>query len=106
MSFNANYHGLGELLKSLEMQHAMHKKAEEIATAAVAIAPVGDPSTDPHSGEYKSSFRVESGVQRKTTERAYGRVTNDAGHAAEVEFGNRNHAGQHVLSRAVDASRR
>ena len=83
--FNADYRGIGELLKSPEMQAAMHAKAERVAEAARATAPVGDAITDKHPGEYRDGFEVSSGTNRT---RAYGRVENNVGHAAAVEFGN------------------
>lgn len=85
----------------------MEKRAERIAVAAEAIAPVGDAAKgDKHPGEYKASFQIESGVTESLRgRRAYGRVTNTAPHAAAVEFGNARSPAQHVLGRAVDHAR-
>jgi hypothetical protein len=104
-SFKANYRGIGEMLSSPQMQAAMHSKAEKIATAAEAMAPVG-PVNDPHRGDYKAGFEVSSGVRSTPSRRAYGRVENNVPHAASVEFGNaKGSPAQHVLGRALDAAK-
>lgn len=107
MKWNWDYAGFGELLCGAEMQAEMDKRAERIAVAAEAIAPVGDAAKgDKHPGQYKASFEVESGVMQSLRgRRAYGRVTNTAPHAAAVEFGNAHSPAQHVLGRAIDHAR-
>lgn len=107
MRWNWDYAGFGALLQGPEMQAEMRKRAERIAAAAEAIAPVGDAAKgDKHPGQYKASFEVESGVTDSLRgRRAYGRVTNTAPHAAAVEFGNAHSPAQHVLGRAVDHAR-
>jgi hypothetical protein len=72
------------------------------ADYAEAISPVG-PASDPHRGEYKAAWEVESGVREEPTRRAYGRITNSKDYAASVEFGNSHQHGQYVLTRAIDA---
>lgn len=104
MSFNPSYTGLGELLVSPEMQAAMREKAQKAADYAEAMSPVG-PEGDPHRGEYRASWEVESGVREEPSRRAYGRVTNTTDYAASVEFGNSHMDGQYVLTRAIDAMR-
>lgn len=102
--FSADYQGIGEMLCSEEIQADMRARAERIAAAAEADAPVG-PVSDPHAGRYKASFSVESGVREGKTRRAYGRVTNDAPEAVMVEYGNKNIDAHHTLGRALDAAR-
>ncbi|MGZ6806390.1 MAG: HK97 gp10 family phage protein [Mycobacteriaceae bacterium] len=104
--FNPSYVGLGEVLRCPEMQAEMRRRAERIKAAAEAMAPVGDAAKgDKHPGQYKASFHVESGSGPSLRGvRAYGRVTNDAPHAAAVEFGNSHSPAQHVLGRALDAA--
>jgi hypothetical protein len=104
VSFNPSYTGLGELLVSPEMQAAMRQLAEKGRTAAEAISPVG-PASDPHRGEYKAAWGVESGIREERTRRAYGRITNSKDYAASVEFGNSHQQGQYVLTRAIDMIR-
>jgi hypothetical protein len=90
------------------MQAHMRERAEKIAAAAVAIAPVGPGEELAH---YKDSFHVSSGVlYRFTGKRAYGRVENDSEHAAAIEFSNfrtrkKTIDAQHVLGRSIDAAR-
>lgn len=102
--FNASYTGLGELLVSPEMQAAMRDFAEKGKTAAEDLSPVG-PASDPHRGEYKAGWGVESGVREEPTRRAYGRIFNDVDYSASVEFGNSHQQGQYVLTRAIDLMR-
>ena len=105
-AFNPSYSGLGAFLRGEELQAEMRGRAEKIAAAAEAIAPVGDAAKgDKHPGEYKASFHVESGAGPSLRGvRAYGRVTNTAPHAAAVEFGNAHSPAQHVLGRSLDAA--
>jgi hypothetical protein len=103
MTFNPSYTGLGELLTSPEMQAAMLAKVEKAKNYAEALSPVGPPD-DPHRGQYRASWEVESGVREQPSRRAYGRLTNTADYAASVEFGNsRGSDGQYVATRAIDA---
>lgn len=101
-AFNPSYRGLGLVLISPEMQAAMLAKAKKAKDYAEAISPVGPPD-DPHRDEYKASWETESGVQRRTTSRAYGRLTNTADYAVDVEFGNSHQDGQYVVTRSIDA---
>jgi hypothetical protein len=107
MTFKADYHGIGEMLCTPEMQAVMHAKAEKIADAARSIAPVS-PATD--GTHYRDSFEVSSGVRTDGSRRAYGRVENTSDHAAAVEFGNgrtrhQTIEAQHVLGRSIDAAK-
>jgi hypothetical protein len=80
----------------------MKRRAELVAAAAVASAPVDEDG--PHPGRYKGAFSVESGVRTGKTTRAYGRVTNDAPEARFVEFGTRNNPRHRTLGKALDAA--
>jgi hypothetical protein len=104
-TYKASYAGVGKMLRSAEMQAGMRQLAETVKERAEQIAPVGDPVTDEHSGRYKAAFAVKSGVQRRTTSRAYGEVVNTSPEAIDVEFGNSEQDGHHVLVRALDALR-
>lgn len=110
MGFQPSRRGLGDLLVSPGMQAEMRARAERIAVAARASAPVGDPARDPDAGEYRDAFEVSSGVRQSPSRRAYGRVVNNSDHAAAVEYGNFRTrkptiSAQHVLGRALDAAR-
>jgi hypothetical protein len=100
--------GIGEMLKSAEMQAHMRGRAEKIAAAAEAMSPVGPPG-DPHIGNYASSWEVSSGVRHWPSGRAYGRVENTADYAAKIEYGDKtgrgHREGQHVLGKSIDAAR-
>lgn len=107
--YKPNHSGLGELLRGAELQAEMHRRAERIKEAAEASAPVGPPS-DPHRGQYKGSFEVDSGVMRDVqgNRRAYGRVTNTTDYAVAVEYGTGGRSAaptqsaHHTLTRAMD----
>ena len=58
--FTMDKAGIGLLLKSDGVKAAMVGRAERIAARFEQIAPVGDPATDPHSGEYRDSGEVTS----------------------------------------------
>lgn len=103
--YRGSYSGVGEMLVSPGMQAAMLRVAERIKDRAEATAPVGDPETDPHAGRYKAAFRVESGVRRRRTSRAYGRVINDVPEAAEVEWGTTEQEAHHTILNALTAAR-
>lgn len=90
--FNASYTGIGELLKSPMVEAAMRARAEKVAALAEATAPV-DPKSG-HPGRYKAGFSVSSGVGK---DRAFGRVTNSAPEAIDVEYGR----GQYTITRTT-----
>lgn len=105
--FDASYSGIGEMLRSEFMQHEMRRRADKVKAEAVSRAPVGLPSEpDEHSGRYKASFTVESGVRPaagRRKARAYGRVTNTAPEALEVEYGWHKTPKYRILGRALNA---
>lgn len=102
MAVRINYAGMGEFLRSPEMQAAMHALAEQFMARAIATAPVDEKG--PHPGRYKRSFRVESGVQHKKTARAYGKVINDSPEAFFVEFGTKHNPKHRTLGKAFGSS--
>lgn len=102
MVVHIDYEGMGEFLRSAEMQAAMHTLAEGFMQRAIATAPVDE--NGPHPGRYKASFHVESGVRRNKTARAYGKVINDSPEAFFVEFGTKNNPRHRTLGKAFGAS--
>ncbi len=79
--YRASYKGIGEMLRSPEMQAHMRGRAEKVKAAAAAAAPR-------RTGTYASSFEVSSGVRESgRTRRAYGRVTNTDPKARWLEYG-------------------
>lgn len=102
--FKMSRKGVGQLLRSPQVEADMLRRANAVMAAAVGISPVGDAARDPHPGLYKSSWNVTSttrGGRRK--DRATATVYNTAAHAAHVEFGTERIAAQHVLLRAAQA---
>lgn len=104
--FKMNNAGVGELLRSPELEAELLRRARAIQDAAEAIAPVGG-SGDPHPGQYKASFGTTStrrGGRRR--DRATATVYNSAPYARWVEYGTENTPAQHVLLRAAVAGGR
>jgi hypothetical protein len=95
MTYRADYEGIGKMLCAPYMVGAMHVRAEAVAERARAIAPK-------RSGHYSRSFRVSSGVREGKTRRAYGRVTNTASYAIEIEYGTENTPAHRTLRTALD----
>lgn len=103
-TFNASYAGIGEMLRSAEMQAAMHRiVAEKMLPFAQSIAPFD--ADDPDGQHYRDAFEVSSGVRHGKTSRAYGRLTNTDKAAVFVEFGTKNNPRHRTLGRALDALR-
>ena len=95
-----SYKGIGELMNSPEMVSVMRQVAEKAKPFAESIAPVGDPRTDPHAGEYKASFEVTAQAHGGPDgDRAEARLVNTSDHAVNVEWQD----GYHVLARTLDA---
>ena len=89
-----SYAALGEqILRSEWMRAQMEARAQRVAAAARARAPVySGPGGDPHRGRYKESFRVESTTEGGSKhDRAAGIVINDAPEAVLIEYGAREH---------------
>lgn len=104
-TFTASFSGIGQMLRSVDMQNAMRVIAERVKQRAEATAPVGDPDQDPHAGRYKNSFYITTGVQRYATARAYAEVGNTAPEAVYVEFGTSEQGAHHTLLNALAAAR-
>lgn len=104
--FRMKNKGVGQLLRSPQIEAEMLRRASVIKDAAVSIAPVGGPS-DPHPGIYKASFQVTStrrGGRRR--DRATATVANSAPYARFVEYGTERVHAHHVLLRAAQAGGR
>jgi hypothetical protein len=98
--YRPNYAGTGELMNSPEMVEVMRQIAEKGKAFAESIAPVGDPRTDPHAGEYKASFEVTAQAHGGVHgDRAAAQIVNTSAHAAHVEWQD----GYHVLERTAEA---
>lgn len=95
MTYNASYTGIGEMLKSPEMQAAMLRKAVKVRDRAAEIAPVD-------TGAYKASLEASSGIEADG-KRAYGRVTANVPYAFQVEYGTHDTPRHRTLGRALDA---
>lgn len=92
--FRLDYAGLGEFLKSPDMEAAMLKRAEVVKAAAIAIAP----DQPPYGAGYIAAFEVVGGVD---DERAYAIVKNTSPHALAVEFGRGNTPRHRTLGKAL-----
>jgi hypothetical protein len=98
-SFRASYSGIGELLRSPEIEAEMVRRAEKVKAQAEATAPVD-------SGEYKASFEVHSsrrGGSKK--DRASAVVENNDDAAFFVEYGASHTPRYRTLGKALDAAK-
>lgn len=109
MRFKPSYRGIGQMLIMPELQANMIARAERVATQARATAPVDADPDDAHRGRYKASFKVTGGIRKGSRggrrRRAYGRVTNNAPEALDVEYGTPYTARHRTLGRALMAAR-
>lgn len=98
--YSPSYAGVGELMKSEEMQAVVREAAERAKAYAESIAPAGDLAHDPHPGEYKASFEVVvTDHGGKDGDRAEAQLINTSDHAVNVEWQDN----YHVLARTADA---
>ncbi len=94
-TFRGNAAGIAALTRTPAMRAAMLARAEQVAHAARAIAPVD-------TGEYKASIEALT-VERDGKQ--CGRVRATADHSAFLEFGTRHMDAQRILGRALDTLR-
>jgi hypothetical protein len=102
-NFKGNYRGLGELLKSPEMEAEMLRRAEAVKARAESTAPFDPKSRD--GTHYRDAFRVESsrdGGQHH--DRAVARVVNDDPAAFQIEYGTSDTPRHRTLGKALDAA--
>ena len=93
--------GMGELMRSPEMQGAMELACYEAIPVARAISP----DAPPYGEGYVAAFEVDGGHIEKIagTRRATAYLVNDTDHSAFVENGAHGTEGHHVLTRAMHA---
>lgn len=102
--FRMSRKGVGQLLRSPQVEAEMLRRANVIKGVAVGISPVGTSAWDPHPGQYKASWQVSStrrGGRRR--DRATATVSNTAYYARFVEYGTERVPAHHVLLRAAQA---
>ena len=92
--FRASYKGIGEILRSQQMQREMADRADRVKSTAEALAPR-------ETGDYAASFRVETEIREGKTRRAVAKVINDSPHATYVEWGTSRTPRHRVMGRAA-----
>jgi hypothetical protein len=101
VTFQPNYDGIGQMLRSREMEAEMLRRAEQGKAFAEAIAPFDEHSKD--GTHYKDAFRVESttegGIHHDRTE---AKLINDDRAAFFVEFGTKTTPRHRTLGRSLD----
>ena len=98
--FSLDYKAAGEhILCAPWMVAEMERLAKQAQARAEELAPVDEKSA--HSGRYKASFHVTSGIRTGRRPRAYGELYNDAPEALFVEFGTKTNPRRRVLGTAV-----
>ena len=93
--FIPNPVAVAQLQAGEAMEDTLRERAEEVAEAARAIAPVGP------TGDYKRSIEATSDIDR--TGKARGTVYANDFKARWIEFGSIHNIPQHILSRAAEA---
>lgn len=94
--FKGNYKGLGQILRSRQMQAEMELRAKRVEVRCVSSSPRD-------TGDYSSSFRVETGVRAGGKPRAESKVINDDAAAPYVEWGTSRTPRYRVMGRAAGA---
>lgn len=105
--FKMSRRGVGQLLRSPQVEADMLRRANVIKEVAVGISPVGEAARDHTPGHYKGSWHVTStrrGGRRR--DRATATVYNLAYYARWVEYGTERVPAHHVLLRAAQAGGR
>ncbi|MFF7147460.1 HK97 gp10 family phage protein [Streptomyces griseoaurantiacus] len=100
--FKMKKKGVGQLLRSPEIQAEMLRRADVIKGVAIATSPVYLPAAD--AGHYKRSWETDStsrGGRRR--DRAVAKVRNTSYYARWVEYGTEKVPAHHVLLRAAQA---
>lgn len=107
-TYHGRYSGIGRMLQQPWMQRGVRQFAVGMKKVAESLSPVGNPASDPHPGQYLSSFDVvpvfiNVPFRGKPRMRAGARLINTAPHAWRVEHGNGRVPRYAVLSKSVDA---
>lgn len=105
-TYRHDYKAFGEaVLQAPFMVAEMKRRADLVADAARAIAPVGDPVYDSHAGRYLETITSSAEVRTHGTRRAVGTVTADSPEATFVEYGSASGTpAYHILARALNAA--
>jgi hypothetical protein len=96
-SVNISYQGIGDMLKSAEIQAEVERRAGRVRDMAEATAPY-DPASATH---FKDAFSVEP---RPRHDRACAAVVNDDDAAWQIELGTSDTPAHRTLTRALDAA--
>ncbi len=92
--FVADFQGIGEVMRSDQVQAALHDAAVPILARAKALA--GQAKLD----EYEKSLRIEDGVRPKG--RPFSRVVADHQDATAIEWGDTNVKRRRILGEAAN----
>jgi Bacteriophage protein of unknown function (DUF646). len=95
--FRGDYEGIGEILRSPQMQAEMRSRGEQVQARAEFLAPE-------ETGAYKSSFKVEVGIREGKTRRAEAKVINDDEAAPYVEYGTSKTPRYRVMGQAAGSA--
>lgn len=95
--FRGNYEGIGEMLVSKQMQREMELRARKVESRCVASSPED-------TGNYRNSFRVETGIRGGPKPRAESKVINDDEAATYVEWGTSKTPRYRVMGKAAGSA--
>lgn len=94
---SVSFQGVGDMLRSAEVQAEMERRAGLVRDLAEATAPF-DPSNATH---FKDAFHVEA---RPKHDRACAAVVNDDDAAWQIELGTSDTPAHRTLTRSLDAA--
>lgn len=98
-TFRASYRGIGEMLRSTEMQAEMLRRADLGKAYAEAIAPR-------HTGQFAASFQTSVTARGgHHHDRAAATLSNTDPDGLVIEVGANGRPGHHTLAKALDAMR-
>jgi len=101
-SFTPNPNVAAQLANSAQMGAMLYSRAQLGASEAQAIAPVGDPATDPHPGQFRDSIEAVLAVGEMGQQ--VGRVQTIDPDGAYKEFGTSRTPPHHTLRSGVEAT--
>jgi hypothetical protein len=98
--FQADYDGIGEMLRSQMIGDALFTRGEAVRGTAEATAPF-DPRNATH---FRDSFHTKAPEVRDGGDRMVVTVYNDDDAAVSIECGTSTHDAHYTLTKALDAA--
>jgi hypothetical protein len=101
MKYTPDHTGIAAMLLGPELAAVCARGARLGERWAKANAPVGDPRTDPHAGEFRDSIHVLEDAKSFKGDRVAALLIADSDDAATVEFDNARSDAHRTLTNAI-----